>query len=452
MTLKLNGGAARLACALACGLTLAAPLTPGRARAELPAIPAPALGVAWYPEQWPESRWETDLQQMQAAHVRWVRIAEFSWSALEPREGDYRLDWLARAIRAAERHGVRVVLGTPTATPPAWLTAAHPETLRIGRDGRRVEHGSRLQYDWTSPLYRRLSAEVIRRMADRFGHDPNVIGWQVDNEYEEESYGPNVRMLFQAWLKRRYATLDALNLRWATAYWSQTYSDWSQVPIPPQRGANPGLSMSWRLFVTDTWVDYQKAQLDVLRARIDPRQKITTNSLGEHESYDSYATSRDLDFVSFDDYIGSGHADPIDQGYVLDQFHGFKRQNFWIMETQPGHVNWAGVNNSLDRGEARAIAWLAVGHGVDALGYWQWAPALNGQEQYHGTLVGPDGLPVPFYAEAAQVGTEFDRAAAALTGTAPAPAQAAEIAKHARVTRRGFNPALRAASVSAPTA
>ena len=421
-------------------LSLAAALLLAPALTAQPAAPAPSpaaanppalyLGTAWYPEQWPESRWDADLTLMEQAHVRFVRIGEFAWSRLEPSEGHYDLDWLDRAIRAAERHHIAVVIGTPSAAPPAWLTTTYPETLRIKEDGRRDEHGNRQQFNWADPKYRELTREMADQLAKRFGHDPNVIGWQIDNEYSDISFGPIARAQFDAWLKTRYGTLDNLNTRWTTAYWSETYNDWSQIPIETTDG-NPGLLLSWKRFVSDTWRSYQKNQLDAIRANTGPptgglcpvgcnaekRQFITTNMMGFYDGYDHYTVSQDLDMASWDDYVGTGQLNPVSNGAAHDLTRGFLRKNFWVMETQPGFVNWSPNNNSLDKGGVRAMAWLDVGHGADAVSYWQWRSDLNGQEEYHGTLVGTDGTPVPLYAEVARVGAEFAKAGPALEGT-----------------------------------
>ena len=386
------------------------------------------VGVAWYPEQWPEERWDRDLALMQAAHVGFVRIGEFAWSRMEPRDGDFQLDWLDRAVRAAERHGIRVVLGTPTAGPPAWLTSTFPETLRTRADGTLHGHGGRHQANVFNPRFRSLAGRIVDRMAARFGRDPNVIGWQLDNEPGGDDFSAATRSLFQRWLERRYGTLDSLNARWATRYWSQTYSSWSQLPIPAGE-ANPGLMLAWRLFLSDGNRAYLRDQLDVVRSRAAPRQRVTTNLWIDARAKDSssytpgldeldlYTLNADLDFASWDVYVGSGHLDPERFGMTHDIVRGLLGRNFWVMETQPGTVNWSENNNSLDRGETRALAWHAVGHGADAVGYWQWRSALNGQEQYHGAIVGPDGTKMPIYDEVAQIADEFRRAAPALTGT-----------------------------------
>jgi beta-galactosidase len=392
---------------------------PAGSQAPLPAEagkPALLLGAAWYPEQWPESRWDADLQLMQDAHINFVRVGEFAWSTFEPHEGDYQLDWLARAIRAAERHHIAVVIGTPSAAPPAWLTQKYPETLRTRENGQKDGHGNRQQFDFSDPLYRKLAAAMAEQLAMRFGHDPDVIGWQIDNEYANSSYGANTQAQFQEWLRNKYKTLDNLNTRWTTSYWSETYQSWDQIPIEETYG-NPGLLLNWKEFVSDTWRSYQKNQLDVIRAHADPRQEITTNMMGWFDAYDHYTVSQDLDFASWDDYVGSGQLDPTRNGATHDLTRGFLRKNFWVMETQPGFVNWSPDNNALNKGEVRAMAWNAIGHGAEAVEYWQWRSALNGQEQYHGTLVGADGTPVPLYTEVQQIGVDFGKAAPVLAGT-----------------------------------
>jgi beta-galactosidase len=401
-------------------LALAVSLFPAIAPAQQqPATPPPIyLGTAWYPEQWPESRWEADLTLMEQAGIRFVRITEFSWSSMEPTEGNYNFDWIDHAIAAAAKHHIAVVLGTPGATPPAWLTQKYPEVLRIMEDGRRDQHGNREQFNWASPKYLELTRAIVERMAKRYGHNPNVIGWQIDNEYANLSYGDDVKAQFQAWLKDQYKTLDNLNARWTTAYWSETYTDWSQIPIEEKYG-NPGLLLNWKRFVSDTWRRYQKNQLDVIRPNSDSRQFITTNMMGWFDGYDHYTVSQDLDLASWDDYVGRGHLDPYRNGAAHDLTRGFLRKNFWVMETQPGFVNWNAVNTALDKGEIRAMAWHDVGHGADAVSYWQWRSALNGQEELHGTIVGPDGTPVPIYSEVAQIGKEFAKAGPALAGTSP---------------------------------
>jgi len=378
------------------------------------------MGVAWYPEQWPESRWEEELRLMEAADLKVVRLAEFAWSRMEPSEGHYDFDWLERAIGLAARHHIVSVIGTPTATPPAWLTQKYPDTLRMEPNGQRVTHGNRAHASVTSPRYLEFCRRIAEQMAIRFGHNPNVVGWQIDNEYGYAlmSYDSVTREKFQDWLKAKYKILGNLNTHWTTAYWSESYDNWAEIPIPVG-GHNPGLMLEWKRFVSQEWDEYQRNQIDVIRKHADPRQFITGNLMGFFDGFDHYQITAPLTFASWDDYVGSGHVDPAYNGLAHDLTRGFKRQNFWVMETQPGAVNWAPLNNFLNRGEARAMAWQAIGHGADDVNYWQWRSALNGQEEIHGVLVGPDGTPVPFYDEVSQTAHEFAQVESSFRDTIP---------------------------------
>jgi beta-galactosidase len=377
------------------------------------------VGTDWYPEQWPASRWETDLRLMESAHVQVARIAEFAWSRMEPSEGHYDFEWLDRSIRLAEKHNVAIVLGTPTATPPAWLTQKYPETLRVEETGKMVTHGTRAQGSVTSVKYRELCKRITEEMGKRYGHDANVVGWQIDNEYGYAlmSYNDEARHQFQEWLKAKYNSIDSLNEHWTTSYWSQTYDNWAEIPIP-SAGHNPGLLLDWRRFVTFAWTSYQQNEIDAIRAVSDARQFITGNLMGYGFSgFDHYVITKPLTFVSWDDYVSKGHLDPDTNGISHDLERGLKQENFWVIETQPGFVNWSDLNNSLDKGEVRAMAWHDIGHGADEVGYWQWRSALNGQEELHGTLIGPDGEPVPLLEEVAQTAREFGQAQTAFRGT-----------------------------------
>lgn len=390
------------------------------AQQEQAGAPKLVLGTAWYPEHWDESRWEADLSLMQAAGINMVRIGEFAWSRMEPQEGRFDFAWLDRAIALAAKHNIKTVMGTPTAAPPAWLTYKYPETLAIWEDGQRATHGNRTHYRFTSAKYLEFSHRIAEEMARHFGHNPDVIGWQIDNEYGPVSYDEETRAKFQRFLQERYKTLDALNAAWSTNYWSQTYDDWKEIPVPIG-GHNPSLMLEWKRFVTACYVAYQRNQVEAIRANADRRQFITHNFMGFNGNFDHYAMTADLDLASWDNYVGWGHVDPLWNGQVHDLTRGFKRQNFWVMETQPGSVNWAPVNNMLDRGEVRRMAWEAIGHGADAVSYWQWRSALGGQEQMHGSLLGADGRPRPLYDEVSQIGGEFAKVADVIYGTSPAP-------------------------------
>jgi beta-galactosidase len=366
------------------------------------------IGAAYYPEHWPEERWAEDVRLMQEAGFTVARLGEFAWSTFEPASGKFNFEWMDRAITLLAVNGIKTVLGTPTAVPPAWLVAESPELLAIDESGRRVQFGNRCHYCVNSPDMHTATRRIVAAMTEHFGPNPNVIGWQIDNEYNRVCYCEHCRAAFQQFLKAKYQSLDELNQRWSTAYWSQTYSAWEQIPTPigPH---NPSLMLEWKRFITHSYRNFQKIQIDLLRPHLAPEVWITHNFMGWFDGFDHYELSADLDMASWDWYVGTGHNDPYFSNSTHDLTRGFKRKNFWVMETQPGTVNWSRVNNSLYKGEARTMAWQAVAHGAAGFLYWQWRSALGGQEQYHGTLVDQSGQPRPFYAEAKQIAEEFKK-------------------------------------------
>lgn len=374
------------------------------------------LGSAYYPEHWPEERWPEDIRLMQAAGLTVARLAEFAWSTMEPVAGQFHFAWLDRAIEQLAAAGLVTVLGTPTAAPPAWLVQQQPGVLAITESGFPVQFGNRCHYCVNSPEFHSAVASLVGAMAAHFGPNPNVIGWQIDNEYNRVCYCEHCRRLFQQFLAERYSSLDHLNQRWSTSYWSQTYTAWEQIPIPigPH---NPGLMLEFKRFVTASYRRFQQLQIDLLRPHLPQNVWITHNFMGWYDGFDHYELAADLDMASWDWYIGSGHNDPLRTGAIHDLTRGFKRRNFWVMETQPGHVNWSPLNNALNKGEARAMAWQAVAHGANAILYWQWRSALGGQEQYHGALVNQSGSPRAFYSEVQQIGLSFAALSEQLAGS-----------------------------------
>jgi beta-galactosidase len=356
---------------------------------------------------------------MQAAHLDVVRVGEFAWSSLEPREGQFHFGWLDRAIAEAARHHIFVVIGTPTAAPPAWLTSKYPQVLRIDEDGQRAEHGNRQQFSFSSPLYRTFAHEIASRLAERYGHNPDVIGWQIDNEIGPPSFDAETRRQFHAWLRRKYHSIAVLNRRWTTAYWSQTYDSFDQVPMH-SHDENPALLLDFMHFVTDTWASYVENQVTAIRRYADPGQFITTNTTHSwDDAFDQYVVSRELDLASWDDYVPNGRFDWLENAVQDDLVRGYERKDFWVMETQAAFVDWSAINAALPPYSMRELAWQDVGHGANAVLYWQWRSALNGQEQYHGTLLGADGTPVPTYDVVRRLAGEMALAGPALAGTSP---------------------------------
>lgn len=380
------------------------------------ASPRLNLGAAYYPEHWPEERWPEDIRLMQAAGFTVVRMAEFAWSTLEPSPCKFNFGWLERAIQLLADKGIGTVLGTPSAAPPAWLVQEYPDLLPIDENGRRVQFGNRCHYCVNSPEFHGAARRIVEAMAGRFGGNANIIGWQLDNEYNRVCYCERCQRLFRQFLKEKYASLEALNDHWATRYWSETYSAWEQIPIPVGYH-NPGLMLEFKHFITASYRKFQKMQLDTLRPYLKPGVWVTHNFMGWYGGFDHYEITKDLDIASWDWYVGTGHADYLTSGAAHDLTRGFKRRNFWLMETQPGHVNWAPVNNELNQGEVRSMAWHALAHGAESVLYWQWRSAPGGQEQYHGALLDQSGQPRPLYAEIQQIGQDFKTVSGLLAGS-----------------------------------
>jgi beta-galactosidase len=376
------------------------------------------IGSSFYPEHWDQARWADDIQLMKEAGFSVARMAEFAWSTLEPSGGNFNFDWLERVITQLAEAGIVSVLGTPTAAPPAWLVQQYPDLLAVDESGRRVQFGNRCHYCVNSPEFHDAVHRIVSAMAERFGSNANIIGWQIDNEFNRVCYCDRCQKLFQQFLAHRYGSLDSLNEHWSTAYWSQSYSAWEQIPIPigPH---NPGLMLEFKRFVTESYRQFQHLQVDALRAHLSPDVWITHNFMGWFDGFDHYELSEDLDMVSWDWYVGTGHHDYLKSGAIHDLTRGFKRRNFWLIETQPGNVNWSSINNSLNKGEPRVMAWHAIAHGADAILYWQWRSALGGQEQLHGTLVDQSGQPRPFYEEAKALAQDFSKVSSLLVNTSP---------------------------------
>ena len=398
-------------------LTFAA--VPFCAAGQKPVKPPPLLlGAAWYPEQWPESRWAADVELMEKAHLHMVRVGEFAWTAMEPQEGKYEIDWLERAINLAGQHGIYVILGTPTAGPPVWMATKYPDIMVTDAAGKLYAGSTRNHYNWNSERYRGFAREIDEQLSKRFGHNPYVIGWQIDNEYSNQSFDPATQAQFHAWLAHRYGTIDKLNAAWTTAYDNQTYSAFDEVPLVNGTGDNnPGLWLDSKRFITDSLRGYQKVQIDAIRRFADPKQKITTNMMGWYDLYDHYTIAQDLDIVGWDNPQVEGKFDPVRNGAPHDLMRGLKDQNYWVMETTAGPRGGGNASIQLDKGAMRAAIWADVGHGADLVSYWQWRDARNGGEANHGALVDVDGQPDPIYAEYAQLGSEFEKAGPVLAGT-----------------------------------
>ena len=389
--------------------------SPGISRALAPQ-PIFPFGVSWYPELWPESTWAADVAAMRRANITFVRMAEFSWSKLEPKEGQYDFGWLDRAIATAKAAGLKVVLGTPTAAPPAWLTTKYPDTLLVEEDGRPARHGGRRQFSVASATYRGKAAAIARAMAKRYGHDSAVLGFQIDNEYGRDTYDGEMRARFQQWLQAKYQTLAPLNRAWYADNWSVTYSDWSQINLP-RNSDFPGTWIDGRRFKSDIWRDYQQNQIDAIRPYLSPDKFVTTNYVSKYDDFDFSVPAQALDLVSWDFYSETEHLNPPEGALMSDLYRGFLGRNPWVMESSAGNIVFADRNYTQVRGEVRAMAWQAIAHGADGYAFWVWKSPLGGNEQFHGALLDAGGRPRAAMEEVTTAGAEIARAWTLLRGS-----------------------------------
>lgn len=387
------------------------------------------LGVCYYPEHWPETQWADDAARMARIGLTHVRIGEFAWSRLEPRRGAYDFDWLRRAIDTLHGAGLKVVLGTPTATPPKWLVDEMPDMLPVGADGSVRGFGSRRHYDFSHDGYLEECKRITLALARAFGEHPGITAWQTDNEYDCHnttlSYSAAARSGFQEWLQRKYQSPDALNRAWGTVFWSMEISDFSEVELPnlTVTEANPAHVMDFRRYASDMVVRFNKAQTDIIRAH-SPGRDVIHNFMGRTLAFDHFAVGADLDISSWDSYpLGfledrsdqnddwkrqfARAGDPDFQAFHHDLYRATSKGRWWVMEQQPGPVNWAPHNPAPRDGMVRLWSWEAFAHGAETVSYFRWRQAPFAQEQMHAGLLRPDSIEAEGYFEAAQVAKEL---------------------------------------------
>ena len=365
---------------------------------------------------------------MAAMGLSWVRIGEFAWSRLEPEPGLFDWDWLDRAIDTLHAAGLKVVLGTPTATPPKWLVDRDPRMLAIGPDGRPRGFGSRRHYCFSSEAYRAECARIVEALAERYGGNPAIGAWQTDNEYgchdTTISYSRDAARRFRHWLRARYGDVIRLNEAWGAVFWSQEYRDFSEIdpPIGTVTEANPSHRLDYNRFASDEVVSFNRIQVDILR-RLSPGRDIIHNFMGFYTEFDHFEVAADLDVASWDSYplgfteqfwlpaedkrryLRQGHPDIA--AFHHDLYRGCGRGRMWVMEQQPGPVNWAGFNPAPLPGMVRAWTWQAFAHGAEVVSYFRWRQAPFGQEQMHAGLNRPDRSLDVGGAEAQQVADEL---------------------------------------------
>lgn len=362
------------------------------------------LGTCYYPEHWPESLWEEDLERMLECGIQVIRIAEFAWSKVEPYEGVFTYEFFDRFLDLAREKGMKVIFCTPTATPPAWLTEKYPEVLNGTIDGVLFRHGGRRHYNYNSPVYQEKTRIITEAFASHYGPHPAVIGWQIDNELNcerDEFYSESDTAAFRVFLQKKYGSLDKLNEAWGTTFWNQTYTDWKEVHIPrttPSNNTNPHEVLDYTRFISDSACRYAKLQSDIIRKYVKPGDFITTNGLFSNLDNQRMA-GESLDFIMYDSYPNFAFTkENYEKFSATLQDRMWSRNltevravspNFGIMEQQSGANGW---NNRMAAptpkpGQMTLWTMQSAAHGADYVSYFRWRTCTMGTEIYwHGIL------------------------------------------------------------------
>lgn len=375
-----------------------------------------AFGCDYNPEQWMPEVWEEDIALMTEAGVDLVAINIFGWSHVEPREGEYDFRALDDVIGRLHAAGIRVNLGTGTASPPAWLTKAHPEILPMAEDGTRRYPGGRQAWCPSSPVFRAAALRLVEAAARRYGEHPAVALWHVSNElgcHNALCYCDESAAAFRRWLRAKYDTVDALNTAWGTAFWSQTYGEWDEI-LPPRATVstrNPGQLLDFHRFSSDELLSYYRAEADVIRP-LSPAP-ITTNFMvtAHIENLDYWSWADDMDVVANDHYLDHRLDDPLSElAFAADLSRGLGQGAPWIlMEHSTGAVNWQPLNKPKRPGEIVRNSLTHVARGADGVCFFQWRASVQGSEKFHSAMLPHAGTDSAVWREVVELGRIVDR-------------------------------------------
>ncbi len=399
------------------------------------------VGVDYYPEHWPRDRWPLDAKLMRKAGLNVVRLAEFAWSRMEPEEGRYDFTWLDRAISILNREGIRVILGTPTASMPPWVARKYPDTLSMGKDGTRDAYGHRKYACLCSRNYRRLSQRITTAMARHFRGNPAVIGWQTDNEFDAHQCCCRLCVGdFRRWLKEKYGSIAKLGRAWGTVFWSHEYRSFDEIPFPlSDKTFNLGHAMDYRRFVTFANARFQREQVRILR-KLCPEHFITHNFQESWHDLDYFEMAKDLDFVAWNSYpIWGKPSFPHSASAFADTLRGLKGRNFWTMEQVCGNQGWAYMSRSVRPGEVKRLMFQQIAHGSDGFLWFAWRTCPFGWEQNAHGVLSYDGVPRRRYAEVAEAARTAHGIERELAGTSPR-AEAAMILDYESSFSLGMHP------------
>lgn len=351
-------------------------------------------GGDYNPEQWldhPEILRE-DIVRFREAGINTVSMGIFSWAFLEPEEGVYRFEWMEEIINRLYENEISVILATPSGARPRWLAEKYPEVLRVNERRERELFGRRHNHCLTSGVYREKVYQIDRKLAERFGRHPAVKLWHISNEYGGECHCPLCQEAFRDWIRKRYLTLENLNSRWCTAFWSHLYTDFSQVESPSVLGEDSiqALTLDWKRFVTEQTVDFMKNEIRAVRDG-GSELPVTANLMYDFEGLDYAKMAPELDVISWDNYPMWHKTDDwtvaLDAQMQHDLMRSLKRQPFFLMESCPGATNWQSVSHLPAPGIHKAAGLMAIAHGSDSVLYFQLRQSRGSEEKFHGAVI-----------------------------------------------------------------
>ncbi|WP_329223371.1 beta-galactosidase [Streptomyces sp. NBC_01485] len=392
--------------------------------------PAPRLayGADYNPEQWPRDVWEEDVRLMREAGVTVVSVGIFSWARIQPGPDTWDFGWLDEIMDLLHAGGIGVDLATATASPPPWLSTAHPEILPVTANGETLWPGARQHWRPTSPVFREHALRLVREIAGRYQDHPALVAWHVSNElgcHNIYDYSDDAARAFRVWLRARYGSLDALNHAWGTAFWSQRYSDWEQI-LPPRLAAshpNPTQQLDFKRFSSDALKDHLVAEREILR-EITPGVPVTTNFMvmGGTKGMNYPDWAGEIDFVSNDHYVHPGPQDRDELSFSANLVSGIASGRPWfLMEQSTSAVNWQHVNVAKRPGDLARDSLLHVAHGADAVCFFQWRQSAAGAEKYHSAMVPHAGQDSDLFRAVADLGAKL-KSLAPVAGSEREPA------------------------------
>jgi beta-galactosidase len=370
------------------------------------------FGVAYYHEYMPYERLEQDVALMKDAGINYVRLGESTWQLWEPKEGEFEFAWMDQVVSAMHKAGIKVIIGTPTYSIPAWLYHKYPEITAMQENGQRLKYGIRQNVDLTNPIYQYYSQRIIKRIVEHYKANPAVIGYQIDNE--THSKGPDDKvnhLLYIDYLKKKFQTVDKVNIVWGLNYWGQAINDWDE--LHPASGFNhPGYRLEWARYQRSTVTDFLSWQASIVEKYKAPAQFIMHDFAGALRSdLDQKAISAVLDYAGVNIYhYDQDRSDGLRIAMQGDFTRSLKMKNYLVPETNAASIGW----NSKEQfppydGQLRLNYYAHIGSGANLVSYWHWHSLHNGIEQYWRGVLPHDLKPGRIYKEISTIGHEREK-------------------------------------------